>query len=97
MNQRDAERRIEALESTSRYVDHRPLAEAAATRFGFHVDELIAEAELIARRVEEIGIVAVQAEQDAETARVAERCGVSAEQLASDVDAFFAGYKPATS
>jgi hypothetical protein len=83
-------RRLEELEAKARYVDLRPLAEAAAERFGFSVDELIAEAESIARRVEEIGIVAVEAEQDAEAARVAERCGVSAEQLASDVDAFFA-------
>ncbi len=97
MNQRDAERRLGELEAKARSADLRPLAEAAAERFGFSVDELTAEAELIARRVEEIGLVAVQAEQDAETARVAERCGVSAEQLASDVDAFFAEHKPATS
>jgi hypothetical protein len=92
----DITRRIEALEQTSRYVDIRPLAEAAAARFGFSVDELIAEAELIAQRVEEIGLVAVQAEQDAEAARVAERCGVSVEQLASDVDDFFAEHTSTT-
>ncbi len=90
MNQADALKRLEELEAKARYVDLQPLAEAAAERFGFSVDELIAEAELLARRVEEIGIVAVQAEQDAEAARVAERCGVSVEQLYSDVDAFFA-------
>ncbi len=90
MNQADALKRLEELEAKARYVDLQPLAEAAAERFGFSVDELIAEAELLARRVEEIGIVAVQAEQDAEAARVAERCGVSVGQLASDVDAFFA-------
>jgi hypothetical protein len=93
----DITRRIEALEQAAQYVDLRPLAEAAAERFGFSVDELIAEAELIAQRVEEIGLVAVQAEQDAEITRVAERCGVSVEHLASDVDAFFAEHKPATS
>jgi hypothetical protein len=93
----DITRRIETLEQTSRYVDHRPLAEAAAERFGFSVDELIAEAELIARRVDEIGLVAVQAEQDAETARVAELCGVTVEYLVDDVDVFFAEYKPTAS
>jgi hypothetical protein len=91
MSQADALKRLEALEAKARYVDLRPLAEAAAERFGFSVDELIA------RRVEEIGIVAVQAEQDAEAARVATRCGVSVEQLASDVDDFFSEYEPTTS
>ncbi len=98
MNQADALKRLEALEAKARHVDVRPLAEAAAERFGFSADELIAEAERLARRVEEIGVVALQAEQDAEAARIAELVGVTVEQLDCDVDAFFAehNWKPFT-
>ncbi len=86
MSQADAERRLEVLEARARHVDLRPLAEAAAERLGFNVDELLAESERLAQRVEEIGFPAVQAELAEQAARLAASCGVTVEQLYVDVD-----------
>ena len=90
MSQADALKRLELLEARARYTDIRPMAEEAAEKLGFNVDELIAEAQRLAQRVEEIGFPAVQAAVDAEAAWIAELCGVSVEDLYADVDQFFA-------
>jgi len=92
MIQQDALRRLELLEAQARHVDIRPMAEAAAERLGVDVDELIAEAQRLARRVEEIGFPALEAE----LAEQAERSGITVEQLYGDVNELFAerGWSP---
>jgi hypothetical protein len=45
MNQADAERRIEDLETRNRQRDLRPLLESLAARTGVSVDDILAEAE----------------------------------------------------
>jgi hypothetical protein len=96
MSQQDALKRLELLEAAARHVDIRPLAEAAAEKLGFSADELLDEAKRLGRRVEAVGFPALEAELDAEAAALAERCGVSVEQLYGDVNLFFAehGWKP---
>lgn len=83
MNQADAERRLEELEAKARHVDVRPLAEAAAERSGFSVDDILIEAERLH--------AAYGADPLAIECGIAQEQGVTVEQIRAEAQPVMGG------